>query len=113
VESELAQLQVRIVRYVDDAQPGWVAIEFADVGGQIHTVVDKVPIFTSEDICAESTYPRVGMLPCTVLKRWRDEDGGDLVRITIEHPLGDQSTEGQSEFVVMAGQLAEKKQRAR
>ncbi len=53
-----AQLDVTIVRFVDGCQPGIFACEFLDAKGWGHTLVDKVPIFSVEDLDAESEYPR-------------------------------------------------------
>jgi hypothetical protein len=102
----MPNLAVQIVRLVDEDQPGWVACEFDDVEGRRHTIVDKVPIFTADDLGPDSTYPRAGSMPCEVLRRWRDESGRDLALISTERPLDDKSAEGLSEFVVAASQLS-------
>ena len=41
-----ADLAVQIVRFVDECQPGVVACEFVDADGHLHTLIDKVPIFS-------------------------------------------------------------------
>ena len=72
---QLAQLDVTIVRLVDEYQPGIIACEFPDAKGRVHTLVDKVPIFTVEDLDAESEYPRPGAVRCWILEAWRDREG--------------------------------------
>ena len=94
---------------MDGSQPGWVACEFKDAQGRRHTIVDKVPAFTSENLRADSAYPRPGILPCEVLSRWRDTSGRDLVRISTANPLGDESAEGLSVFEVEATKVSEGK----
>jgi hypothetical protein len=42
----LAQLEVTIVRFVDEYQPGIITCEFLDAKALKHTLVDKVPIFS-------------------------------------------------------------------
>lgn len=97
-------IAVRIVRSVDEAQPGWVACRFTDAEGREHEFVDKVPLFTDEPLDSGSRYPARGSLRCEILARWRDPDGRGLVRIrTVQPEL--QSTAGLSEFVVLAGQV--------
>jgi hypothetical protein len=105
---ELNQLAVQIAQYVDDSQPGWVASEFEDAYGHRHTLIDKVPIFTSVILDANSAYPQVGMVRCEALARWKDAIGRELVRITTVRPDGLESTEGLTEFVVFSSQLSAK-----
>src|SRR5262249_13899900 len=93
-------LCVQIVRFVDEHQPGWVECVFTDAEGRKHKFVDKVPIFSSDDLDERSVYPRAGGARCEVLTRWNDADGRELVRVTTARPDGVESTEGLSEFVV-------------
>ena len=99
-------LAVKIVRYVDDHQPGWVEVEFVDAQGQHHTFVDKVPGFTSLPLDAHSSYPQPGQVACEVLSRSQDTLGRTLVSITTARPYHIESTEGASEFVVLPSQLS-------
>ena len=94
-------LSLNIVRFVDDSQPGWVACEFTDADGVLHTLIDKIPIFTSDDIWTDSTYPHPGVAECEVLDSFQDQAGRELVRIDLI-----ESTEGVSEFVVLKSQVA-------
>jgi hypothetical protein len=103
---EVHNLAVQIVRFVDDRQPGWVACEFKDAEGRRHTLIDKIPIFTSEDLRPDSSYPKPGTMPCQVVGRWRDSTGRELVRISTAKPLDNNSTDGLSEFVVEAAHLS-------
>jgi hypothetical protein len=99
-------LTVAIVRFVDAAQPGWVACEFTDAGGRLHTLVDKAPVFTATPLDGASVYPQPGVAACEPLARWRDERGRELLRVTTRRPFGIESTEGLDEFVVFADQLS-------
>jgi hypothetical protein len=102
----MCNLAVQIVRFVDEHQPGFVACEFSDAHGHKHTVIDKVPMFTVESLDSSSPYPLLGVARCEVLSRWRDDRGRELVRITLDRPDVLESTEGLTEFVVVAGQLS-------
>lgn len=102
----IQNLAVQIVHFVDQHQPGWVECEFADAEGRKHLFTDKVPVFTREDLWTDSAHPRLGSMPCEVLARWRDSSGRELVRISTANPLGDESAEGLSEFVVLSSQLS-------
>jgi hypothetical protein len=101
-------LAVQIVRFVDDCQPGVVACEFSDAAGRLHTLIDKVPIFSLEDCLLDekSDYPRPGVVRVEVMSRSRDVDGREVVRITTEIPDHVDSTEQLSEFSVFATQIS-------
>ena len=98
----MAQLLVQIVRYVDDGCPAWLDCEFVDAEGCLHTLRDKVPIFTAEPIDGLTEIPRPLLVACEILAEWQDERGRQLVRITTEKPYCLESLEGLSEFVVEA-----------
>ena len=104
--AQLAHLDVTIVRFVDEYQPGFIACKFLDAIGRIHAFVGKVPIFSSEDLDASSEYPRQGAVRCSILEAWRDSEGRDLVCISTDEPDAEQSTEGLTEFVVLDSQLS-------
>src|SRR5262245_36182867 len=104
------ELQVEIVRFVEEHQPNIVEAKFFDSAGQCHTFVDKSAIFTTNwSLDAVSKYPQPGAVRCEVLARWRVPDGPDLIRVTTEI----ESTEGVSEFVVLANQLSTSPQLAK
>lgn len=100
------QLTVQIVSFVNEGFPGWVACEFVDVEGRNHTLVDKVPLFSTEDLDATSLYPQLGTVRCEILTQMKDTQGREVVRLTTARPDGVESTEGLSEFVVFASQLS-------
>lgn len=93
-------LKVQIVRFVDEYQPGWVACELVDALGETHTFVDKVPIFTTEDLDASSPYPRPGRLTCQLVAERSGPGGRRLFEVDTQVPLGIESTRGESRFVV-------------
>jgi len=96
---------LQIVRFVDVAQPGWVEAEFVDAQGQRHSLIDKIPIFTAEDLWVDSEYPAAGGVGCEVLERYRDDKGQQVVRISTAKPCFVESTKGLTEFVVPVGMV--------
>jgi hypothetical protein len=102
----MASIQVSIIRFVDEHQPGFVEAEFADAGGTTHTLVDKVPVFSLEDLWSDSVYPQPGFARCEVLARSEDSQGRKLARVTIAKPDSLESTRGLSEFVVLESQIS-------
>ena len=96
-------LTVQIVRFVDASFPGWVACEFVDAEGRVHTLIDKYPIFTAKTLDADSKYPQLGDVQCEVLSRSQGSRGRDLVHIRMP---GIESSERLSEFVVLSSQLS-------
>ena len=101
------ELAVRILRYVDDHQPGWVESEFLDANGRRHTIVEKVPAFASVmRLDADTDYPQAGYVSCEVLSTSQDEHGRTVAQITTARPYCIESTEGGSEFVMFSEQLS-------
>jgi hypothetical protein len=100
------QLAVQIVRFVDDHQPGWIAVEFVDAEGKVHTLIDKVPVLSDEDLDAASPYPRPGVVRVEVLSRSQDARGREVVRVTTNIPDCVESTEKLSEFSVFPAQVS-------
>lgn len=102
----MRSLSVRILRLIDDSQPGWAECEFTDADGRKHSIVDKVPIFVADATFGTTDYPRSGIVRCEVLAQWRDASGRELRRITTARPDDVTSNDGFSEFVVLADQLS-------
>src|SRR5260221_13359436 len=96
------KLTVQIVRFVDSAFPGWVECELTDTEGRRHILRDKVPIFTVQDLDADSIYPTQGDIFCKVLEQFKDGNGRELARISTKKPDYIESTQGLSEFTVFA-----------
>src|SRR5215471_14410746 len=96
-------LQVEIVRFVEECQANIVEAKFFDSEGRCHTFVDKSAIFSTDwSLDAATKYPQPGVIRCQVLARWQVPDGPELVRVTTEI----ESTESVSEFVVLANQVS-------
>jgi hypothetical protein len=95
------ELPVQIVRFVTrEPQPGVVACELVDAEKRIHTLIDKVYIFSTEELDEQSRYPLTGSVSCKLLAAFQDTHGHELLKIaTIE------STEGLSEFVLLQEQV--------
>jgi hypothetical protein len=108
----MKELSLQIVRCVDNEHfPGWIECEFRDVESRRHTVVDKIPTFSMDPaldpLDSSTKYPQPAGIACEILDAWRDSQGRDLVRITIDRPWHLESTEKLSEFVVLAMQVSE------
>jgi hypothetical protein len=101
----MGNLSVRILRFTDPHQPGFVECELIDADGYRHSFEDKVPVFTAERLDAASEYPRPGSIRCEIMERWTSADGRDLVRVSTARPDSVDSQDGLSEFVVLPKQL--------
>ena len=82
----MAAVTVKIVRFTDNSQPGWVECNLTDAWGRQWVFEDKVPIFTTEHLDSETTYPRQGLICCQIIKRWSDESARELVTIDTQSP---------------------------
>ena len=101
----MSSIEVSIVRFVGEHQPGFVEAEFADADGTSHTLVDKVPVLSLKGLSSDSVYPQPGLARCEVLARSQNSQGRKLARVTIGKPDSLESTRGLSEFVVLESQL--------
>ena len=95
---------IEIVRYIDGDQPGWVECRMSDAWGHEYTFRDKVPIFTSSNLTADSLYPQPGWISCLEVSRLRDKQGREIVTIDT-NPWHIESTSGETRFDVLAEQL--------
>src|SRR6202789_459988 len=69
-DMRMPDLRVQIVRFVDEEpQPGIVESQFRDAQGKLHSIIDKIPLFTSADLWSDSNYPQPGFIECRVLER--------------------------------------------
>jgi hypothetical protein len=93
-------LVVEIVRFVDPHQPGVVECSMSDAWDRQHAFIDKVPIFTTEDLTETSSYPRRGVIGCDLLRRWLAPEGREIATIDTNNPSHVESTEGQTQFDV-------------
>ena len=99
-------VKVEISRYIDNSQPGWVECMFIDAWGNPHSFVEKVPIVTSENLDASSSYPQSGIIACQVVEK-RDANGREVVKIETDTPWHVESKAGESCFDVLPDQLIE------
>ena len=99
-------LAVKVVRFVDEHQPGFVECVSVDARGEVHSFIEKVPIVSADELWSTSTYPQPGAIDCHVESRW-EADGKGMVQVNTELPWGVESTAGQTRFIVLAGQVSE------
>jgi hypothetical protein len=94
------------VRFVDvEPQPGIAEAQFRDAQGEVHSIIDKIPLFTSADLWSDSHYPQPEFIECRVLERMTGP-AGNLARINIE-PYHFVLTDEKSEFVVSEAELSD------
>src|ERR1043165_3268439 len=96
---------IEIVRYIDEAQPGWVECRLTDAWGHEHRLRDKVPIFTSSELTSDSPYPQPGLIGCVEVSRMRDQEGREILTIDTEQPWQVESMLGETRFDVVVEQL--------
>jgi hypothetical protein len=103
----VSAISALIIRYTDDAQPGWCECQFTDAWGHEWTFVDKVPIFTSSLLDATSSYPQPGIIACQIVKKWQDVDGREIVTVDTTAPDAIEATTGEFCFDVLPTQIIE------
>src|SRR5688572_22169210 len=95
------RVRASIVRWVDDAYPGFVELVIVDIDRVEHHLVEKVPVVYENDLTRESSYPVETWLAATIVGR--DNHGNIIVDTDV--PWGLESIEGQSKFVVEANSI--------
>jgi hypothetical protein len=100
-------VRVKITKFVDPAQPGFVECELLDAFDHISRFVEKVPVVTNEDLDELSAYPRFGVVACVVEARSRDAAGREIVRVDTSRPWAIESVDGRDHFEVFADQIVE------
>ena len=99
-------LRIEISRFVGEGQPNVVECMFIDGHGKKHSIIEKAPVVSSEDLNAYSSYPRAGVVACHVLQRKKHGDS-EIVEIDTEIPWHIESIAGQRCFDVLPDQLIE------
>src|ERR1700733_4036676 len=65
-------VQVQIVPFVDDYQPGIIECQFIDAHGRLWSFIEKVPVVTELDLDGDSSYPQPGVIACEEVERFLD-----------------------------------------
>ncbi|MDI1448473.1 hypothetical protein [Polyangium sp. 6x1] len=95
-------VRIQIVRYADDAQPGWVDCHLIDVHGRRWSFFEKVPIVTEALLDEQSEYPQPGVIHCKLISQC-----AGIARIDTTEPWGVESVEGETQFDVPESLLVE------
>ena len=61
-------IDVQIVRYVDRAFSGWVECILRDASNREWLFIDKIAIFSDQDLHEISRYPQQGMIACEIIR---------------------------------------------
>lgn len=93
---------VQIVRFVDDAFPGFVECEFTDANGRI---IEKAPVISAQTLRADIVFPQLGRIACEIGPSSREDAERGLVTVSTTRPWGISSTDGQTSFVLLASDI--------
>lgn len=100
-------IRVKIERFTEAWQPGFVECSFVDAAGKSHVFEEKVPVVSLENLTADSEYPRDGEVACRSISSRVAADGREVVTVDTEQPCGIESKAGQTRFDVFREQLVE------
>lgn len=64
-----------------------------DATGRKHSIIEKIPVVSREDLDAVSKYPRPGTTRCEILNRYQDDKGQELVCITTSRQFSVETVE--------------------
>ena len=79
---------------------------FEDASGQVHSIVDKCCMFTEQSLWSDSAYPVQGSVQCRVLEFRKDHLDRKLALITMAVPDSLETTEGKTEFTLLASKVS-------
>ena len=80
-------IKVNIIHHIsDEPQPGIVECELFDARGRRWSFVEKTAIVSLEDLRANTSYPRPGVIACEIVSRSVDQKGRDVVIIVRTDP---------------------------
>jgi hypothetical protein len=100
----MTSLRVDIVGFVDESFPGFVRCAFADVNGNRHTSIEKVPVVTL-NLWSDSIYPQEGTVPCENVEAVEGDTDARVVRVTIGVGDSMDSPVHSEQFIVQESQL--------
>lgn len=78
-----------------------------DAWGTEWSFEEKIPVVSTDELHERSEYPQPGIIACEIVKLWRDEHDREIATIDSEKPWGVESSDGQTQFDVLATQLIE------
>lgn len=102
----MPDITVAVVRYADEAFPGFVECTLIDAHGREHVFVEKAPVVSTQEISAASEFPMAGRLACEIRSELKDERGRSLLRVDTSQPDGIESTRGDTIFELLAEQVS-------
>jgi hypothetical protein len=100
-------IDVMIVRWVSDDQPGIVECQLTDRFGKDWRFIEKLPVVSMRLLCGEASYPQPGIIACQVTERGHDGSGREIAEIDTRTPWGVEAVEGTTRFHVFMDQLVE------
>ena len=98
-------IKVEITNIVMYYQPDFYECRFLDARGNMHIVVEKLPVISMLDQVDQ--LPADGVLGCEILSSETDQDGRTIFRVTTEKPWYIESITGTMVFEVWEEQLTD------
>ncbi len=100
-------INVMLMRWVSDDQPGIVECQLIDRFGKVWRFIEKLPVVSTQPLCGADSYPQPGIVACQVIERGRDVSGREVAEIDTGTPWGVETIEGTTRFHVFMDQLVE------
>jgi uncharacterized protein YbjT (DUF2867 family) len=103
------ELQIKIIEFIDDHQPGFVRCSFTDIENKEWFFIEKGPVVSAEYLDADSLYPLDGTIGCRVMKRQSGENNKEICTIVVDETIDDSLEEREYMFDVFSEQITEMK----
>ena len=98
------KIKVEITRFVYDYNPGFVECRLVDASGSEWLFVEKIPIVTRENLDADSSYPKQGVIACRIIEK-KYIANREVFRVNTKESWGVESTTGDFDFDIFPEQL--------
>jgi len=100
-------VHAEVVRWVDDEWPGRVLVHLAESDGAVATLIDKAPIFDSDDRLKPEVKLPVGVeIPCDLLDWAVDQGGSRSALVRLHFDIEDRN--GRTTFAVAEHTLVQR-----
>jgi hypothetical protein len=98
---------IEIIRLLSDDYPGFVECRFIDAWQKEHIIQEKIPVVSDRLLDEKCEYPVAGIVACELLRKWTDNEGRRLLKISTKKPWDIETVEGLNEFDLLEEHLIE------
>ena len=97
-------VRCELIRWVsDEPQPGVVEVRLVDASGEEWAFIDKIAIFTADNVSSTTTLPVPAAIRCELLATRQDDLGREVVDVQLKDRV--ETADGVSRLTVQRADL--------